>query len=121
MSAALLLEEVRGLGVTLFVEGGSVRWRGPKGVMTPELLARLSEQKAAILLMLKAAVDPEDEEEAKEEAKKPKAHYLPCGCPTEICWPCCNRPCVMCGKLTGSAFLSLCTRCGLEGDRGGTP
>src|SRR5262245_54468049 len=27
------------------------------------------------------------------------------------CWRCCDRLCEVCGRLTGSAFLSLCLSC----------
>lgn len=33
-----------------------------------------------------------------------------------ICWKCQNRPCRACGKLTGSALLSLCNQCPDEGE-----
>jgi hypothetical protein len=41
------------------------------------------------------------------------AHYLPCVCPDQVCWPCFNRPCVVCGKPTGSALIQTCTACGM--------
>jgi hypothetical protein len=27
------------------------------------------------------------------------------------CWRCCNRPCVVCGKATGTAFIQVCVVC----------
>ena len=42
-----------------------------------------------------------------------------CGKPREVkvrCWKCCDMTCVRCGKLTGSAFLSLCIPCGGAAD-----
>jgi len=42
----------------------------------------------------------------------PRPVYLPCSCPTAVCWPCCNRPCERCGKPTGSAFIRRCVSCG---------
>ncbi len=29
------------------------------------------------------------------------------------CWRCCNRPCVQCGKMTGTAFIEICLICEL--------
>lgn len=28
------------------------------------------------------------------------------------CWRCCDRPCVDCGRATGSAFIARCLPCG---------
>lgn len=28
------------------------------------------------------------------------------------CWKCCDRPCEICGKKTGSAFIRRCVACG---------
>ncbi len=30
------------------------------------------------------------------------------------CWRCCNRPCVECGRMTGSALIARCVPCGLK-------
>jgi hypothetical protein len=49
MSAATLLEELSGQHITLWLEGDKLRYRGPKEVLTPELLAQLKESKPEII------------------------------------------------------------------------
>ena len=50
-----LLSELREARVELWVEEGRLRYRAPDGVMTPELRARIAEQKAEITTLLAAA------------------------------------------------------------------
>ena len=64
MSAAHLLEDLTRRGATLWAEDGRVRCRGPKSVVTPEVVAQLKESKADLLRTLS---DPE--------------HSLDCQCP----------------------------------------
>ncbi len=53
MSAVVdLLAQLHGLGVTLYVAGEQLRYRAPKGVMTPDLRQALSEQKETALRLL---------------------------------------------------------------------
>jgi hypothetical protein len=49
MSAAHLLEALTRRGATLWAEGGRVRCRGPKSVVTPEVVDKLREHKADLL------------------------------------------------------------------------
>ena len=56
MSTAALLAELRSNGVELSVEGDQLRCRAPKGALSPELLARIRENKPAIVEALREAV-----------------------------------------------------------------
>jgi hypothetical protein len=49
VSAATLLEELSGQNISLWLEGDKLRYRGPKGVLTPELLAQLKDSKPQII------------------------------------------------------------------------
>ncbi|MFA7241064.1 MAG: amino acid adenylation domain-containing protein [Sulfuricellaceae bacterium] len=51
-AALLLLSELEALDVRLSVEAGRLRYSAPKGVMTQPLLARLGEQKEALVALL---------------------------------------------------------------------
>jgi hypothetical protein len=49
-----LLNELQALGIRLFLDGNRLGYRAPRGTMTPELLARLSAQKVALMDFLSA-------------------------------------------------------------------
>ena len=49
MSAAHLLKELTQRGASVWAEGGRVRCRGPKSVVTTEVVAKLKEHKADLL------------------------------------------------------------------------
>jgi pyochelin synthetase len=53
-----VLAELDGLGVRLWVEDGRLRYRAPKGVMTPQRLAELREHRDALIVELRAAEAP---------------------------------------------------------------
>ncbi len=52
MTAALLLAELRRRGVELILEGPTLRYRAPKGLLTSELLGAIREHKPALLAAL---------------------------------------------------------------------
>lgn len=52
MIAFEVLADLRHRGVELFVAGGTLRYRAPRGVLTPELRAALSAHKAELLSLL---------------------------------------------------------------------
>src|SRR3954447_8066651 len=52
----MLLEELAGQHITLWLEGDKLRYRGPKEVLTPELLAQLKASKEEILETLSEEV-----------------------------------------------------------------
>jgi hypothetical protein len=52
VTAEALLHELHNRGVQLFPEGDRIRYRAPRGALTPELKARLSEQKGEVLSVL---------------------------------------------------------------------
>ena len=49
MNPAEIIAEVARLGVALRVEGDNLVHRGPRGALGPELIAKLKEQKSAII------------------------------------------------------------------------
>lgn len=49
MTISELLVQLAEQGIELWTEGGKLRFRAPKGALTPELRARLSDQKAELL------------------------------------------------------------------------
>jgi amino acid adenylation domain-containing protein len=49
-----LLEQLRQLGVTLWYESGQLRYRAPKGVLTPERIAELRSRKDEIVAVLQS-------------------------------------------------------------------
>ncbi|HET8640636.1 MAG TPA: AMP-binding protein, partial [Pseudonocardiaceae bacterium] len=52
MNTGDLIEELEGLGVQLWAESGQLRFRAPKGVMTPERLATIKAHKQELLARL---------------------------------------------------------------------
>lgn len=52
MTPAELLDEASHRGVRLFVVGSELRFRAPRGALTPELKAALVEHKSALLELL---------------------------------------------------------------------
>jgi hypothetical protein len=80
VSAAALVEDLTGRGVRLWAEGGELRCRGSKKVLTPDVLAKLKEHKAEILNLLHPST-----------AKAPEAASDQDPCHHEIvggCWLC---------------------------------
>jgi len=53
MSAFHLLEQLRAHGVVLHVDGASLRYRAPRGVLTPDLLAQIRDHKPDLLRILR--------------------------------------------------------------------
>lgn len=52
MSAALLLDELRTLGVKVWPDAGALRFKAPAGAITPDLTARLKAFKPELLAIL---------------------------------------------------------------------
>jgi len=52
VTAEALLQELQSRGVQLTPEGDRIRYRAPRGALTPELRARLSEHKGEVLSVL---------------------------------------------------------------------
>jgi amino acid adenylation domain-containing protein len=55
MTAGTLLQQLTGLGITLFLEGDTLRYRAPKGQLTAELKAAIAAHKPALVELLRAA------------------------------------------------------------------
>jgi hypothetical protein len=107
-SAVDLLDQCRQRGITLYCDGAELRFRGPTGAMTPELRQALAGRRADVQSLLRRA-----SERAPAPAPRQRfaPSYLPCVCPSAVCWPCCNRPCEVCGRPTTSAFIRRCLLC----------
>jgi hypothetical protein len=58
MTAARLLGELRAAGVILTAAGGKLRYGGPSGVLTGEVLAEMRTHKAGLLALLAAEAAP---------------------------------------------------------------
>ncbi|MFI9362715.1 amino acid adenylation domain-containing protein [Kitasatospora sp. NPDC053057] len=58
MSATELIAELRRVGVTLWEEGGQLRYRAPKGAITPQQLEALRAAKSAVVEHLRAESAP---------------------------------------------------------------
>ena len=49
MNPAVLVSDLRGRGVELTVDGGDIRYRAPRGLLTPDVLAQLREHKRDVV------------------------------------------------------------------------
>ncbi len=98
MSAAELLERVRGAGfVAKLVSGAPQLVRVTRGAELPEdLLADLKAQREAVVEHLKRTTCPDCGRGV--DAKR-------------ICYWCHTRPCVSCSRRTSSALISMCDVC----------
>lgn len=109
MNAAVeLLALCRAAGVELGVGSGgaSLVWEAAADPPT-ELLADLAANKADVLAAIRGPFGNCDHCGRRLDAKR-------------RCWRCCDRPCVECGRPTGSAFIQRCVVCGhrFDGNRG---
>ena len=59
MTVAALMDQLKGAGVELFIEGNRLGFRAPKGMLTPEIRQALAENKVDILAAL-ATNKPDD-------------------------------------------------------------
>ncbi|MEE8584498.1 MAG: condensation domain-containing protein, partial [Acidobacteriota bacterium] len=59
MSAWQLLSELDRKGVSIWADGGDLRFRAPKGALTPQLRSRLSRCKSEILSLLRQKAEPD--------------------------------------------------------------
>jgi len=106
VTAIDLLADLARQGFSLIPEGDGIRVT-PASRLTGELRQAVMSHKPALLAQL-------------------RSQGLKCrGCGRSVdekgrCWRCCNRPCVGCGRPTGTAFIQRCTTCGLafNGNRG---
>jgi TubC N-terminal docking domain len=63
VSAATLLEELRGHGALIWAEGDRLRYSGPERALTPQALTQLAEHKVEIMALL----DPADDEASESQ------------------------------------------------------
>jgi hypothetical protein len=107
-----LLDELRRRGFRLASEAGRLAVQ-PASQLTPELRAAITAHRAELLDLLGQPPVPAA---APGVPVTPLRHEyrLPCACPAAVCWRCCNRPCEVCGKPTGSALIRTCYLCGLQ-------
>lgn len=70
-ATAALLDEMRRLGVRLWLDGGALAYNAPRDVATPALLARLKAHKPDIVAFLRAASGPDAIEPVDRSAPQP--------------------------------------------------
>lgn len=93
MSIAKLLREIERIGVKLIPDGDALKVRGPKRLLTPELLETLKVRKAEVLAWLRRVGFSA---ESGSEPSLPLTATCPCGCPAwgrgldgqPYCWAC---------------------------------
>jgi hypothetical protein len=113
-----LLDRCRRRGITLYLDGAALRYRGPRGALTPELRQVVAEHRADLIALLGKSSKSPGQQPVAAPVTRSQRTYLPCCCPAGICWPCCNRPCEVCRMPTGSAFIRRCVLCGELSDVG---
>jgi hypothetical protein len=105
VAATELLADLAGRGFVLAREGDGIRVT-PASRLTDADRKLIRDHKPELLAAI--AVPPP----VAAPPQHPQPVYLPCSRPSAICWACCNRPCEVCGKATGSAFIRRCVSCG---------
>ena len=53
-----LLANLQGLNITLYLADGELRFRSPKGVVTPELMSEIKKHKSAIIDKIQPLLEP---------------------------------------------------------------
>ena len=66
------LEALRDKGIILWNEDGQLRYRAPKGAMTPEVIAFLKAQKSAILRQIPNSPEPRETNDLGSIEKRPE-------------------------------------------------
>jgi hypothetical protein len=61
MKAATVLEDLKDLGVSVWVEGDKLRYRGPNSVLNSDVLEQLKASKAEILALLNPPDAPRED------------------------------------------------------------
>lgn len=82
MTAIALLAELRLRGVDLTVEGGHLRYRAPKGVLTPDLRTAMAEHKVELLTLLTRG--PEVSERLEQSSEVPSEPSSPAAQSPEV-------------------------------------
>ncbi|BDA72450.1 hypothetical protein CAL7716_066160 [Calothrix sp. PCC 7716] len=82
------LENLSEKGVELWVSGGGLRYRAPKGVMTPDLLQELADRKVELLSFLEQLNQPQRKQEivAPPLLPRPRESNLPLSYSQEELW-----------------------------------
>jgi hypothetical protein len=90
VTAAELLEICQRHGVALMNEGGMLRFRAPKGLLSPKWKAALAEHKTELLALLRAAASQADglvaisPAPARKEDDRPVWVLYPTGYPDKV-------------------------------------
>lgn len=101
-AAAALLADLRSRGIELETNGTRLRWR-PAFMVSEPVAELIRFHRGELIDLLKVAPNSKD-----------------WTCPV-CCWPldsagrcakCFDRPCMGCGRLTGSYFIKRCVVCG---------
>jgi hypothetical protein len=70
MKATTVLENLKDLGVSVWPEGDRLRYHGPKGVLSPDVLEQLKESKTDILTLLNPSEDSNQASNLSEFAQR---------------------------------------------------
>jgi hypothetical protein len=124
MTTTSLLSDLQRLGVDVTAKGDKLVINAPKGVLTPEIRARIAEQKVALLALLSAQQGYSDVSEIEEkeeltafrpgETPEPYKRFIearkrlggPMNVPLRVITP---RGKGICGKYGGLASVSCST------------
>jgi hypothetical protein len=110
LQATELVAGLRRRGFAISAKGDGVLV-SPASKLTDADRQAIRASKAELLAALAAEASAETPP-GQATVVRHRPTYLPCSCPSGVCWPCCNRPCEVCGAPTGSAFIRRCGRCG---------
>lgn len=128
MTGRELLADLAACGVLVSAKEGKLSYRAPPGLLTDAMKAKLSHYRDEILAALGVPI-PKAEAPTSQviDIRIPDGRVftveiesLLCpGCKKPLdekarCWKCDYRICTGCGKASGSAFIELCTACGLK-------
>ena len=107
-TAVALWSRLRVAAVGVQVVDGKLKLDAPCGVLTPELVAEVAGCKAELIDFLTPAPPASPRGPLCPSCRR--SHRDERG----ACWKCMMRPCVSCGRNTGSALVGLCATCGFR-------
>ncbi len=96
MAPGVILARCRENGIELRADGDHLRLRGP-AAGREKVRALIAAHKPELLALLTAPPCPACGKTTDEKRR---------------CWGCHDRPCEVCGRPTGSAFIATCAPCG---------
>src|SRR6516164_1818527 len=114
MTAEELLQEINCLGFKIKAEGG-VLMVSPAGRLPTATRMAIHPRREQLLRLLESSGDEDGVRMAGHPRPSPPGRCPHCNRDLDSkrrCWPCCDRLCSACGRLTGTAFVELCIVCG---------